>query len=238
MARVLVTRAAPEADTTAARLRALGHAAIVSPVLEIDPVGAKIDSAGAQALLFTSAAAVRAVAYERALKALPVFAIGAATAQAAHAVEFRHVYAAQEGDVVALARQHGDPARGAIMHLSGEDVARDLVGDLTGAGFRAARTIVYRARFASALTGEATACFQAGLIDAVLFHSARGAESFARLARAAGVDGETGAADALCFSPRVAEAAKSLTWRAILVASAPREEALLSLLQPAAGERT
>ncbi|MGD1886616.1 MAG: uroporphyrinogen-III synthase [Cohaesibacteraceae bacterium] len=38
MARVLVTRAQPEADATAARLAALGHEAIVAPLTKIEPL--------------------------------------------------------------------------------------------------------------------------------------------------------------------------------------------------------
>ena len=238
MARILVTRAAPEADATAARLRALGHNAVISPVLEIDPVSAKINVSGVQALLFTSAAAARAVAYDRTLKALPVLAIGDATAKAAQAVDFTNVHSAGGADLVDVAKAAWKPEGGAILHLSGEDVAGDLAGDLAKAGFETRRTIVYRARFAAMLTAEASDYFKAGMIDAVLFHSARGGESFARLAGAAGVTHALSSVDALCFSDRVAESVKSLSWRAILVASAPREEALLSLITPAAGERT
>ena len=61
--RVWVTRAQPQAEATAARLRAMGLEAVVAPVLETRPiVGARIELTGVDALAFTSAAGVAAFA--------------------------------------------------------------------------------------------------------------------------------------------------------------------------------
>ena len=60
--RIWVTRAEPGASATAGRLRALGLDPLVSPVLEVRPLEAAIDTDGAAALAFTSANAVRAFA--------------------------------------------------------------------------------------------------------------------------------------------------------------------------------
>ena len=60
--RIWVTRAEPGASATAERLRALGLEPLVSPVLEVRPLDAAIDTDGAAALAFTSANAVRAFA--------------------------------------------------------------------------------------------------------------------------------------------------------------------------------
>jgi uroporphyrinogen-III synthase len=241
VSRVLVTRAAPDAQATAARLAEAGHEAVLSPVLVIEAVAAMIDP-GAQALVFTSAAGPRCAAIDARLRAVPVFAVGEGTAAAARAAGFEHVRAADGGgaELVALAAASLDPAGAPVIHVSGADVVGDVAAGLRAAGFAATRVIVYRAAPASALTPEARARLAARppALDFVLFHSARGGESFARLAAAAGVAKGLAAVTAACLSPRVAEMVKSLAWREILVASAPREGALLSLLGPIAGERT
>jgi uroporphyrinogen-III synthase len=239
---VLVTRAAPEAEATAARLRELGHEAIVSPVLEIESTPLTIDAHGVQALLFTSAAAPRALAGQEALKSLRVIAVGDATARAAREAGFLHVASADGAgaDLIALARSSLLPRAGLIVHLAGEDVAVDVAEALQDAGFDARRVSIYRAAPARALTDQAVSALRAAppRIESVLFHSARGADSFARLLVEAGIGGAVSKLSALCLSQRVADAAKALAWRDIIVASAPREAALLSLLQRSAGERT
>ena len=234
MARVLVTRALPEAQTTAARLAAMGHKALLSPVLEIENLPAAITTNGAQALVFTSQAGVRAAAGRVALKTVAVFAVGDATAQAARDAGFSAVQSAGAGaaELVALISGSAKPQAGAIVHVRGEDVAVDVAGALRGAGFDVREAVVYRATRAQALSTEGRDALAAtpARIESVLFHSARGAEAFAQLARGANVAQACGALVALCLSARVAEAAKALAWREIRVALAPQEEALLSLV--------
>ena len=60
MLRVAITRAQPEADRTAERVRARGAEAIVAPLLTIVPCGYDTSTSGAQAIIFTSTNGVRA----------------------------------------------------------------------------------------------------------------------------------------------------------------------------------
>ncbi len=90
--RIWITRALPGAESTAERVRALGHEAVVAPLLTVQPLAdTRIDLAGVAALAFTSANGVRAFAEKCADRSLRVFAVGLATAQAARQVGFRAV---------------------------------------------------------------------------------------------------------------------------------------------------
>ena len=61
--RIWITRAQPGAEVTAERVRALGHEAIVAPLLAVRVLpDVTVDLAGVSALAFTSANGVRAVA--------------------------------------------------------------------------------------------------------------------------------------------------------------------------------
>ncbi|MGH6996603.1 MAG: uroporphyrinogen-III synthase, partial [Phenylobacterium sp.] len=117
--KIWITRAQPGAEATAARVRALGHAAFVAPLLAVRMVeDPQVDLTGVKALAFTSANGLRAFAQACADRSLQVFAVGAATAQAAREVGFRRVLSA-DGDVAALAE--GIAARraeigGAVLH--------------------------------------------------------------------------------------------------------------------------
>jgi uroporphyrinogen-III synthase len=217
--RVAITRALPEAEATARRVRALGAEPIIAPLLTIVPCGYDTNIDGAQALIFTSINGVRAFPAIREAQDKIILAVGEATAAAARAAGHKHVRSA-DGDVVsltALAKATLDPAKGKIIHIAGEHIAGDLAGELERAGYRIERRTAYAAVQASALPPQLTEP-----LDIVLFYSARAAEAFVSL-------GAPNAAQltAACMSPGVAEAAAKTAWKRIIVAPAPREADLL-----------
>src|SRR5262245_47209617 len=98
--RLLVTRPQPDAERTAAVLRDKGHDAVVAPVLRIEPVAARIGDGPFAAVIMTSANAAQAIAghaHLADLTALPVFAVGARTAEAARQAGFATVASAEGG---------------------------------------------------------------------------------------------------------------------------------------------
>lgn len=219
--RVAITRAMPEAARTAERVRARGHEPVLAPLLTITPCGYDTSTEGAQALIFTSSNGVRAFPDARGARERIVLAVGDATAEAARAAGFSDVRSA-DGDVAALAelaRTTLDPRAGKLIHIGGAHLAGDLAGMLSGHGFAVERRMAYVAVAATSLP----AAFSTPL-DVVLFHSARAAENFLAL----GAPGATSLV-AGCLSPAVAEAAAKAPWRELIVAPAPREEALLAV---------
>src|SRR3569833_2072762 len=144
--RIWITRAQPGADATAERVRALGHEAIVAPLLagrSLEDV--QVDLAGVSARAFTSANGVRAFADICGERSLRVFAVGAATAQAARAAGFRLVLSA-DGDVDALAEGialRRPELRGSVLHPGAAEPAGDLAGALVKHGVSARRLILY-----------------------------------------------------------------------------------------------
>ena len=109
MGRLLVLRPEPQASAMVAALAARGVEAEAAPMLDIvgvaDPVArVRAADAGADGLIFTSAQAARLIAaddHRADLLALPVFAVGAATAAAARAAGFLSV-SSSDGDAAAL----------------------------------------------------------------------------------------------------------------------------------------
>ena len=229
--RVLVTRAEPGASETCQRLAALGHEPIAAPALRIEIVAGAIPLDGVQALLFTSSNGARAFASLSRERALPAFCVGDATADVARAAGFADVRSA-DGDLGALAAlvvAQLQPDRGALVHAAGADVAGDLAGQMRANGFAVKLHVGYRAVHTGTLPDAAARALSATppQIDAVLFHSARGAEAFVKQVNAKAALRHI---DALCFSEAVANAARATSWRRVLVAEAPRESALLALL--------
>jgi uroporphyrinogen-III synthase len=239
--RALVTRPEEDAAPLAAALAERGIDVTLEPLLSIRPLPqAPIDLTGVQALLFTSANGVRSfaeLAGARDLagwRELPAFAVGNATAAAAHNVGFTRVDSAA-GDVAALAKlvaERLDPKAGALFHAAGSAVAGDLAGLLEQAGFSLRREMLYEARPADQLSPATVTNLSNGWFDLVLFFSPRTAATFVALARAAGegVVSGCGKAAALCLSQAVATAARELSWREVQAAARPELSALLDLI--------
>lgn len=218
--RVAITRTAPEAQATAERVRELGAEPVLAPLLTISPRAFETDVTASQALLFTSANGVAAFASATSARNTNVFTVGDATAHAARRAGFVAVRSAG-GDVEALARlltQTLAPGAGPIVHISGAHVAGDLAGALAQAGFTYDRRVAYEATAATELPPALAAP-----ADIVLFHSPRAAETFAALGAP-----HASAMIAGCLSQAVADAARGPSWKRIVVAPAPREEALLA----------
>ncbi len=217
--RIAITRALPDAERTAERLRQAGAEAVVAPLLRIVPCAYDTNVDGAQALLFTSTNGVRAFPDARNQRDRLVLTVGDATAEAARDAGFANVHSA-DGDVSALAKLASsllDPRSGKLIHIGGDHVAGDLAGQLTHLGFTVERRVAY----ASIASTELPPAF-ASPLDVVMFHSARAAQAFAQL-------GAPNAPSliAACISQAVADAASVSPWQQIRVAEKPREDTLI-----------
>ncbi len=220
MLRVAITRAQPEADRTAERVRARGAEAIVTPLLTIVPCGYDTSTEGAQAVIFTSTNGVRAFPDVRGARDRVVLTVGDATAEAAREAGFSDVRSA-DGDVftlAALAKATLDPAKGKLIHIAGDHVAGDLGGELRAAGFSVERRLAYASVAAIDLPVGLR-----GPLDIVLFHSVRAAETFVALGAPNASELTAG-----CLSASVADAAGKTSWKRIVTAPAPREDDLLT----------
>jgi uroporphyrinogen-III synthase len=182
--RIWITRTQPGAEATAERVRAMGHDAIIAPLLAVRPVtDVQIELKGVGALAFTSANGVRAFAEHSGERSLRVFAVGAATAQAARAAGFHTVLSA-DGDVEALAEgiaARRGQLRGAVLHPGAAEPAGDLAGALEKHGVEARRLILYETGPVKLGDEEAERLLKS---DAALLHSPRAAKVLAQLLKA------------------------------------------------------
>ena len=235
--RLLLTRPEPDAQRTAAALRAQGHHVIIAPLLRIAPTAdAQIGAGPWAALLITSANAAYAIAAHAGvtpLRTLPVFAVGRRSAEAMAAAGFADVTTADGnvGDLARLVAARLQPAA-PLLYLAGEDRSGDLAGDLRARGFVVETVIVYRAIAATGLPPAAAEAL-AGGVDGVLHFSRRSAEVFVDAARAAGVLESALQAVHFCLSAPIAEPLAQAGAADIRVAERPNEAVLLALIAAA-----
>jgi uroporphyrinogen-III synthase len=229
--RVLVTRPAGDGDDTAARLAALGHMAILCPLLEIVPrLDPDIALDDVQAILVTSANGIRALAARTSRRDIPVLAVGSQSAAIARALGFVAVDDAK-GDAKTLAELAAArlrPDAGVLFHAAGADTRGDLAGRLAAKGFTIRSEVLYEAVAAQALNGDAARALRDGTVDAVLFFSPRTAKIFAELAAPFGAD--LSQVIACCISAAAAAEIAALGFGEARIAAQPDQQALLDLI--------
>jgi len=224
--RVLVLRARADAERTAAKLRAMGFAPLLSPVLEIVATGAAMPEGVFDAVLATSAKGLEFCAEPGETLNLPLYAVGARTAQIARELGWRTELVAGETRALmpVIHARHETPAR--FLYLAGRDRHDDLEVGLRLAGHDLTVLETYEARAATALSKEAARALANSEMDVTLHYSRRSAEIFMALARQAGLTEALGGIDHLALSK---DAASPLPRARI--AKRPDEEHLLRLLQ-------
>lgn len=208
--RIAVLRPEPGNAATAAQIEALGHEAIRLPLFEVVPLDWTLaDPADHDALILTSANTLRHGGARLArYKALPVHAVGAATAAAARAAGF---------EVVATG-EHGVEALLTEARVAGVERALHLGGHERNEG---------GAPITRAVAVYASDPVIIGGIDlrgaTALLHSRRAALRLAEL-----VVGERSETALVAISDAVAEAAGK-GWRSVNVADRPADATMIAL---------
>lgn len=225
--RLLVTRPAEQAARTAQKLEALGHRAMVAPILKIATTGEAAPPGAYDLVLATSAQALIAVAPGSPLVAAPFACVGEKTAIVAKALGFSLLYEAPRAETLAEILLSGD-APGLTLYLAGRERKTDLEEVLQAAGWRIHIVETYEARPIVAWPEDVRSALHAGRIDGVLHYSPRSATLALALM---GRDLSRGLRH-FCLSPEIASACRG--WAPeenIFAASQPDEEALMTLLR-------
>jgi uroporphyrinogen-III synthase len=230
MKRVLVTRSEPGASETAERLAAMGYLPIVEPLFAVEPI-AGVSLPAFDALAFTSANGVRVFAKLSSRRDVPVFCVGARTADAAREAGFGDVSSA-DGDVEALEQLILGSPLGAIpsarflLHSGNEESRGDLVGRLVSRGISAGFVATFRAAPVGE-PGPMLAVHLAGgrlSFDAALIHSPRAARILAGLLKP-----DSAFLNVAAISAAAAEPLRGMA-RRVEIAAAPNEASLLKAL--------
>jgi uroporphyrinogen-III synthase len=240
--RLLITRPEPDALKLAAVLEELGHEATVEPLLSVTFDGADpIDLDGAQALIATSRNALRALKASPALaeaRAMPLFAVGRATATEGRTLGFETVVtgAGTAAELVGHILASLDPAGGLLVHLAGDTLAANLKAELEAHGFRVVQPVVYRMLPASALSADTIEQLAMGEIEGVILMSPRTAAVYVTLVRKHGLAATIRPLPHFCLSQPVARRLEPLGSVRIEIAEAPRLEEVLALIEEAAAQ--
>jgi uroporphyrinogen-III synthase len=235
--RLIVTRPDPDGTRTGRALMALGHVAILSPMIEVIADAAKpLPDGPFQAVLATSSNAVRVLAAHPgrgSLSRLPFLAVGDHSALQAKRAGFAAARSAGGAvdDLVALTVAELRPDHGPLFYAAGDVQAGDLAGRLREQGFQVETAIVYRSVARTRLSAVATTALKAGQADGVLLYSPRSAAAFALALRAAGLAPLSPQVTCFCLSDACAAPLVAVCSGPIRVAEKPDQISLFALIE-------
>lgn len=239
--RFIVTRPSEDAIKLITKLERDGHSGLAAPMIRIANLpGVTLPKMEWQAILITSANSIRALtalAGCQDLTAVPVLAVGPASALAATSAGFQNVSTAQ-GDLEALtelAVRQLDPAGGPVFYPSGTIISGDLKARLERQGFSCIRLPLYDAVPTSKLPADVASGIQDGSTDGVFLFSPRSARIWAKCLATAGLIEAASSLTHYCLSTSVADALKAesrsgSTFKNVAVAPEPNEDSLLQLI--------
>jgi uroporphyrinogen-III synthase len=225
---ILVTRPEPGGSATADLLRARGHVPVLAPCLDIEALPATLPYT-CDAIVIASAQALPGL--PAAWRAIPLFAVGDATAARARDMGFITVESASgtARDLADLVARKLKP-RAAIVLPCGAGHSLELAAALRTAGFRVTRRVVYRSRPAEHLAAAAIAALAAEAVDRVMIFSPATARRFASLIDHESLAGTLRRAIAIAISPAAAAPLARLPFRAIRAAISPDQDHMLAIL--------
>jgi uroporphyrinogen-III synthase len=220
---ILITRPQPEAEATAAQLRASGYDCIISPVIERAPACNYLEMlqnycASPINIIASSGYSVKLLSnYKQALK-IPLYLTGEKLATQAKKLGFEQVYYAS-GSAGALIAYMSDNAsqNSDYLYLHSNHQAVDVVSRLGKAGFRVQGLEIYQTQQATILTNEAMAALQQNQIDRVLLYSAMSARAFIALCNQAGLLRYLQDVSAVCISENIAQTIPKDLFQQIIV---------------------
>jgi uroporphyrinogen-III synthase len=222
--KLIVTRPQSDSEALIPKLKAKGHEALLCPLMEIKQRrDLKLPDAKLQAVCASSANGLEADVDWARLTALPFFAVGPQSGEAARKRGFTQVRVASGGNLFALAAMleaHLSPNQGAVLYLSGADVSGDLVQMLSATGISVERLIAYDA-LALQTPELASLIIGAG---GVMLYSPRTARLWIEATRGLKI----GTLKHFCISPNVA--ARLPQSLPISVARTPDESGMMALL--------
>ncbi len=222
MARVLITRAQPEASALAHILESCGHTAVLAPLAALQTVAVAWPHILPDALIFTSGNAPLHI-YDDRLRQLPVFPIGSHTDKAARDAGFVQRMPHTNGDYTQLLQAISTAPYKSVWHIGGRDVRHDITADLAARGKLCRSIMVYEMVSTTILPAPAQAALATRALDMALIFSPRSAERALHLLSSARTW-----LPAWVMSEAIAAPLRAGGWTHVQVSSAPDKRTLLA----------
>lgn len=218
---IVITRPRESAETFALDLQEHGYQCYIEPLLTVEPLDFTLPNLNNyEALLFTSANAVRAFAGTDEERNIPVYTVGPQTEEAAHDVGFSDIVCAHGDSSDLMSVVAHDIKK--CLHIRGQHVAHALDID---------SIIVYQTNPVGDFSDEFLALVAHKKIDAITLFSRRTAESFRALVQKNDLFNALADTKLLCISNAVLECVHDTNQTGTYTAKTPDRQGMVTLIQ-------
>ncbi len=211
--RVLITQLAADASGLVAALKARGHQGVSVPLLTAErALPPKINLAGAQGFLVTSAEGARALADHVGVRTFPVFTDSAVTTAELRRLGFMEIETAKDdsADLARLIERKLTPANGALIYACSTVAPINLPTMLSNMGFAVRPMPLYTLKRVATIPAELEAALRARAVDAALFLTADEARAFVALVQKSGMEPLVASLATVAATPVVAAPLRAL----------------------------
>ncbi len=227
---ILFTRPLEDSEESIIKFRDLGHNVSHMPVIQIKKVEhEKINFFDYQAIIFTSANALKFLDLKLIDKKIICFCVGSSTEKKVLTSGFQNVISA-EGNVRALKElilQNFNSSDGKILYVSGEIISKELDKDLLEHGYNLKRIINYTSKPNHQINEEFIEKLRSNMPDIVYVYSQNSALSFLKIINNYKLNDLWMNTNLMCISEKTSSVLNKIKWKKIFIFSPGEEEFLL-----------
>ena len=227
---ILLTRPLEDCSEMIVKFKSLGHQVSNLPLLKIDKINyEELNFLDFEAIIFTSANAIKFLDTKKIDKNLLCFCVGNATEKKARSAGFLNVITA-EGNVENLKElilQNFDQKDGKIIYVSGETISVDLDLQLSKKGYNIKRVINYRAVHNESFDDNFVNELKLNIPDIVYIYSQNSAENFLKFIKIHHSENLWMNTNLMCIGEKTSAILNEIKWKKIFLFNPGEEEFLL-----------
>ena len=227
---ILLTRPLEDCSEMILKFQSLGHRVSHLPLIRIEKVNyGEINFAEYDAIVFTSANAVKFLNLERQDKNIKCFCVGEATEKKARSVGFHNTIAA-EGNVTNLKElilRSYETKNKQLLYISGQTILYDLDHQLLSDGFRVKRIINYKVNHNQKFDEKFVDELKLNMPDIVYVYSQNSASSFLNFIKIYQTETLWMNTNLMCISEKTSSILNEIKWKKIFLFNPGEEQFLL-----------
>jgi uroporphyrinogen-III synthase len=231
---IVITRPIDDSIELFEKLNKLGHTTTYLPVIKIEKLETKkINLESYEAVIFTSANAIRFMNIEKFNLKIKCFCVGGSTEIAAKQAGFINTYTS-EGTVdslIELIIRTLDEKVGKLLYLSSEFISKDLDVDLINEGYAVDRISNYTSLPVEKIDQMVLNFLKKNPPDVLFIYSTKSAKNLFNLINKYSLLNVVTRSHLMCISEKVLLILKQIKWEKIFIFSPGEEEFILNKIK-------
>ncbi len=227
---ILLTRPLEDCSHMIIKFQSLGHKVSHLQLLSVNKIHhPKINFLEYNAIIFSSANALKFLEFDQIDKNMKCFCVGDATEKKARSLGFQNTISA-EGNIVNLKElilRNFEKNEGKIIYVSGEIISSELDKELQGKGYNIKRLINYQTKHVEKFNETFVNELSLNIPDIVYVYSQNSALSFLKFIKINRLENHWMNTNLMCIGEKTSTILNEIKWKKIFLFNPGEEEFLL-----------